>query len=472
MIKTKIKNNIKHSLLVFCLIIGAFFVTNINNNVLAIDTHNSKMDLSEMVVTDENKDGVINCIIQNISVDYNKDAELQDYLSTLYQDKGWKVKDTFLTDKNDTIVYFAFLLQNGEPYRLYNKACNRILDYKSLNNENNNYPAGTTIILSTVARKTNNKKFDYNIYSINKDLNNATTTKESLTNIAMTTYNYWIFLEKFYQNKEWHMQFRCIGKNSKYPNRKIIIERDIGQYEAIKQELEKIWNNSACFYNDAYPFVNPYNTQQQFIEQYIRFFMTKIDAQGLDSKVLEEYIKKGLIQANWLMSSSVLSANTQCVLSMSGREWETIEHKILLFPTNLRKNTSNHVIYDGNNIKEGDKIIFQYIDYRHFYPYNFYHYIVKTPNKLGEITKKILAQSLNQLTWQTIYLIQRLKQQRLTTYLHLCHFSNALKHIPNSSIKIAITEEEFQTIIELSNCHIFDIYQQWGINKTIQDKKE
>jgi hypothetical protein len=490
MIKTKINSNKNYSLFVFSLIIGGLFFTNINNNILGIEQHHTDREL-----TDENKEGAMNFLISYASVHPNQEDTLRNHLYTLCHHEDWRVKNNILKNKNDKIVTFPLLMKTTSGSLLPKKFLAIILDYKSINNKKNSYPEGSDIVLSQL--NNNGKNFYFGVHTIVNEISNKAKIKELLQE-KINIDNYCISLKKVVKNKKWKTQILCDPKNYVIKGKKIIDIKD--NDELMKQELEQIWNTSTYIYSSSYPFLNPYNVKEA---PFTIVLAAKIDSNGLENSVLRKLLKKEIKKEEWLTSAD------------SGREWITHSKnsvdfidknldrrclaliKMLLFPTKLQDNGYSYIICDPNNIKAQETIIFQYIDHIHLHIYDFYYLIMhldydasqeiekhlnhlnpKVRNKSKEeiikfqITKTILAKIREQiltvagdkLEGKQIYLIQQLQEGELKTYLDL-------RNNLTSLAKIAITPQSLKLILKLARLKVFNIYEKWGIEQKIQEKK-
>jgi hypothetical protein len=242
------RNSKMFSLFVFCLIISGLFFTNINNNVLG-----GHIQREYKILQDPQKNSVINLIMKNMSVDDEQKDELQDYLSQLWSQQGWRIAkhtsrpEKYLVDKNLKRIIFPFIVNMKDKRGV-------IFDMQCLD-VHKNYLERTFIVLQYIHILPNNNGLNtlrfspYHIHSMLSEMFRTFMQKYLLDKKGIRWNNDTdcLHLIKFFQDTQWKI---LLGYEHDQGNRRI-------SFMFQDEDTTPIYNNVTSVYNATYKYVDP-----------------------------------------------------------------------------------------------------------------------------------------------------------------------------------------------------------------------
>jgi hypothetical protein len=387
MIQKNNHNNKKYNLLVICLIIGCFFVNNINNNVLGMESQSALTALTEGQRTN-----LINKIIYRMSVNKLAKNNLRAHLEQL------------LKDKLDSLD----LLKSADQYILFPMINNRTICPHDISAKG--YPEGTTMTLSCI----------YNFIFTNRLINDEIFKSENTNaflNAKKIDFKKNFYLVKVVQDKQWKIQLRY-----KQNNQEQIINIE---HDDVRAELEDVWTKLTSeinVYSDNMQYVNPFAVKEEIIQ----LFNQNIHNDGLSDDTLKAYVERKMNNKDWFNNSKNNLIDK--------------DSNVLLFPTRWNEVDDSWIPCDPNNIEEREVMVFQEIDNSQLLVFEFWHSILTSEHPLVMAIKNRIQAMANDIApIQSVFLIQNLINSKLETSLQ---FGQQF---------IELSPEEVNVILQISN---------------------
>jgi hypothetical protein len=426
MIATKINSNKKFSLLVYCLIIGGLFFTNVNNNVLGVE---SKSVVKEL--TEDERTKLVNFVITNMSVDDKEKEKVKSNIKKWCNEQGCGLnKDDNLVNRDGLYVLLPCFIDSQGKTQIVPENI-----YDTIEKETKEYPKGCIIGFPYIGLGCNGEKFSIYPDSINakKDLVH---THACLKATGFDLCN--IYIAKVREAKAWKTQLINVDTN-----KKIDVNPDV------QEEMEKSFNNllkqSMKVYSNDIKYINPFAITEEKKKKLMMVFEKNLDNYDLVKEVVDQYVQNRITNKDWFIDWNGKLINK--------------DSKTLLVPVNEQSKICN----SENNQR---KIIFNRIEKNSLFAwYNIQNILDSTEKNLQDIKETIekLNTEQNDRKIKDFYLIKKNHQYQLDL------LDASLNSI---SSPITINTQQLNTILELYKYEIFDVCEEWKLDDKIKKELE
>jgi hypothetical protein len=216
------RNSKKFSLLVFCLIIGGLFFTNIHNNVLGV---NSKSALTAL--TEDERTKLVQYIVKNMFVMGKEQDTITSNIETLSE--GWMfTQEMDVVNSDCSYVVFPINFVNNRSLKILNPS-----KIKSINSDVYDQQSKLAIVYLQLEKE----EYIIRDYDISWHIKDKPVITEFLQSHSINYADYWIYLKKVREQKTWKTQLDFVKKSDKFPQQTI----DIND-QKVNKALEEIWN--------------------------------------------------------------------------------------------------------------------------------------------------------------------------------------------------------------------------------------
>jgi hypothetical protein len=453
MIETKINSNKKFSLLVFCLIIGGLFFTNINNNVLGVESHqnianNEICYLMEITSVDQDKKNILSNHLSEYFIEFANDSA---------DSNKWPI-DTFrqsniLWNNRGKIVFFPMIVGDNDKVTI----CN----FASVLANPTDYPANLQISLRGILYEEEQSTYNTFLYSIHnlleqkeqkiqdvlqqKSVQLASLQIPDQNKPSVKVYTHDVYLQKVRKENQWKTQLILICKK-KINSEEIIIDVEDPELEA---ELDAIWDKSTNIYSDDCPYVNQYKIKRDMKDALMDLFTKNIHIQSsLFNKKIATPLFEGTEWITYITSLAETNIDKDNWRIDTDGYINNNHDRILLFPTIYQKvdAVAQYLICDLTNKNNGNNIFYCCIQNNHLTPYNFYDVITQDNELKQLLTDDIIKQD------QPIISIFLKK-----TNLMVCYENE-------ESDTFSIEASSVNKILNLGKFQVMNIHETWGIN--------